>query len=224
MQALQGQIEFLSSYGDELLHGAWLTVVLSIRAMLLGLVAAVLLAVARFIGPPFVKWLVAAYVEIIRNTPFLVQIFLVYFGLPVLGLRLTPGNAALVAMVINVAAYAAEIIRAGLESIPKGQIEAGYALGLSTVQNIRYVIFKPAMRAIYPALTSQFVLLMLQSSVVSVISASELTSTALRLQSITFQTFNIFVIVTIMYILITVIFYGIFNTVDRIVFSYPDRR
>src|SRR3546814_7134747 len=111
------------------------------------------------------RWLINTYIELIRNTPFLVQLFFFYFALPAAGVRWSAYTAALVAMVVNLGAYATEIVRAGIESIPKGQIEAGLALNLSRIDIFRFVILKPALRAIYPALTSQFILLMLASSV-----------------------------------------------------------
>lgn len=112
----------------------------------------------------------------IRNTPFLVQIFFIFFGLPAAGISMSPNTAALVALVVNVGAYGTEIIRTGIESIPRGQIEAGRALGLSPVQIFRHVVMIPALRNIYPSLTSQFIYLMLTSSVVSIISANDLAS------------------------------------------------
>ena len=137
---------------DLLLYGAWLTVRLSFLAMILGLVVSLLGAVAKTSGIRPLRWLVDVYVEVIRNTPFLIQIFFIFFGLPAVGISMSPNTAALVALVINVGAYGTEIIRAGIESIPKGQIEAGRALGLSPVHIFRYVVVVPALRNIYPAL------------------------------------------------------------------------
>ena len=131
-----------------LLQGAWMTIRLSASAMAIGLVVAVFGAWAKTSGPSLLRGLVSGYVEIIRNTPFLVQIFFIYFGLPSLGLKLDPYGAALLAMVINVGAYATEIIRAGIESIPKGQLEAGFALGLKPRQSFRYIVIKPALRTV----------------------------------------------------------------------------
>jgi len=192
--------------------------------MLIGLAVAVVCAMAKTSGPRPLRWLVNAYVEIIRNTPFLVQIFLIFFGLPSLGLRLSPWQAALIAMVVNVGAYATEIIRAGIESILKGQVEAGMALGLSKLQIFRYVILIPALRAVYPALTSQFILLMLTSSVVSAISAEELTSIANDIQSQTFRSFEIYIVVTVMYLVMSLMFSALFTGIYRALFAYADRR
>jgi len=223
-------LEYQFQFGDvfaaweDLLDGAWMTIQLSGTAMLIGLAVAVVCAMAKTSGPRPLRWLVNAYVEIIRNTPFLVQIFLIFFGLPSLGLRLSPWQAALIAMVVNVGAYATEIIRAGIESILKGQVEAGMALGLSKLQIFRYVILIPALRAVYPALTSQFILLMLTSSVVSAISAEELTSIANDIQSQTFRSFEIYIVVTVMYLVMSLMFSALFTGIYRALFAYADRR
>ena len=131
---------------DQLLIGAWLTIQLSCAAMILGLIVSVLCAAGKTSGVVPLRWIIDAYIEIIRNTPFLVQIFFIFFGLPSLGLRLTPNGAALLALVVNFGAYGTEIIRAGIESIQKGQVEAGTALGLSKLPIFRYSIKKPAQR------------------------------------------------------------------------------
>ncbi|MGC4244836.1 MAG: amino acid ABC transporter permease, partial [Herbaspirillum sp.] len=150
-----------------LLKGTWITVQLSLTATLLGLAVAVVCAWGKTSGPAPLRFLINAYIEVIRNTPFLVQLFFFFFALPVIGVRWSPYMAALTAMVVNLGAYATEIIRAGIESIPKGQIEAGRALNLKGWEIFRFIIIKPALKAIYPALTSQFILLMLSSAVVS---------------------------------------------------------
>jgi len=207
-----------------LLKGTWTTVQLSLIATVLGLAVAIVCAWGKTAGPRPVRWLIQAYIELIRNTPFLVQLFFFFFALPAIGLRWSPYTAALTAMVVNLGAYATEIIRAGIESIPKGQIEAGQALSLRTHQIFRLIILKPALRAIYPALTSQFILLMLSSAVVSVISADDLTSVAANLQSQTFRSFEIYIVVTAIYLALALAFSALFRQIQRRVLSYPDRR
>ena len=207
-----------------LLKGTWITIQLSFSAMALGLLVAIACAWAKTAGPAPLRFAVNAYVELIRNTPFLVQLFFFFFALPTLGLRWSAHTAALTAMVVNLGAYATEIIRAGIESIPKGQIEAGHALNLKTHQIFRFVILKPALKAIYPALTSQFILLMLSSSVVSVISADDLTSVAANLQSQTFRSFEIYIVVAAIYLLLAVAFSTLFRAIYRWRLNYPDRR
>ncbi len=206
---------------DQLLVGAWLTVRLSCAAMLIGLTVSIICAWGKTSGPAPVRFVVNAYVEIIRNTPFLVQIFFIFFGLPALGLRLSPNSAALLALVINFGAYGTEIIRAGIESVQRGQVEAGTALGLSKLQIFRYIIMKPALRTVYPSLTSQFIYLMLTSSVVSVISADDLAAAGNDLQSATFASFEVYIVVTLMYLVMSIAFSAIFAAIDKMTFKYP---
>ena len=207
-----------------LLHGTWMTIQLSFLAMLLGLMVAILCAWGKTSGPAPLRWLINIYIEIIRNTPFLVQLFFFFFALPAIGVRWSPYTAALVAMVFNLGAYATEIVRAGIESIAKGQIEAGLALNLSRMEIFRFIVLKPALKTIYPVLTSQFILLMLASSVVSVISADDLTSVAANLQSQTFRSFEIYIVVTGIYLLLTLLFSYVFRLVYQSSLNYPDRR
>ena len=208
----------------ELLQGAWLTIQLSATAMALGLCVAVVCAYGKSAGPQPIRWLVTAYVELIRNTPFLVQIFIFYFSLPVIGVRLTASTAALVAMTVNLGAYASEIVRAGIEAIPHGQVEAARALGLKRLQIFRFIIIFPALKTVFPALASQFILLMLSSSVVSTISAQELTATANDLQARTFRSFEIYIVVTAIYLVLSMLFSGAFDAIRRAVFARPGAR
>lgn len=207
-----------------LLRGTWITIQLSLTATVLGLAVAIACAWIKTSGPKPLRALVNVYIELIRNTPFLVQLFFFFFALPALGLRWSAHSAALVAMVVNLGAYATEIIRAGIESIPRGQIEAGLALNLKRHQVFRFIILKPALKAIYPALTSQFILLMLSSAVVSAISADDLTSVAANLQSQTFRSFEIYIVVTVIYLLLAMAFSALFRLVYRLALHYPDRR
>jgi polar amino acid transport system permease protein len=203
----------------ELLYGAWLTIRLSLIAIALGFAIGVLGALARTSGSRPLRWLAVGYVELIRNTPFLVQLFLIFFALPGFGLRLTAGEAAILAMTVNLGAYATEIVRAGIEAVPKGQVEAGLSLGLTRLQVFRYVVIFPALKTVYPALASQFILLMLTSSVVSQISAEELTFAANFLQSRTFRSFEIYFFTTLIYLGLTFLFRGFFYAIWLGVFA-----
>ena len=144
-----------------LLDGLVLTLELSLVTMIVGLIIGLAGAAGRVYGPKWVSGPIAVYVEAIRNTPLIVQLFLIFFGLPSAGLKFDADTAAMVALSINLGAYTIEIIRAGLEAIPRSQIEAGQSLGLSNVQIFRYVVIFPALRLMFPALASQFILLML---------------------------------------------------------------
>jgi len=207
----------------ELLQGLVNSLVLSALAMAIGMVVALAGALGTTSGPKPLRWAIHGYIELIRNTPFLVQIFLIFFGLPALGMRLSSNTAALLALVVNVGAYGIEIIRAGIESIQKGQIEAGRSLGLRPLQIFRLIILKPAIQAIYPSLTSQFILLMLNSSVCSAIAANELTAVAGDIQSRTFRSFEVYFVVTCMYFGMSVFFWTMFAAIERTFLRKPTR-
>ncbi len=204
---------------DTLLLGAWLTLRLSALAMVLGLLVGVAGALAKASRSRAPRALARAYVEAIRNTPFLVQVLFVYLGLPSIGVRLTPDQAALLAMVINLGAYTTEIVRAGIKAVPPGQIQAGVALGLSRWQLFRYVVWLPALRAVFPALGSQFILVMLASSVVSVISAEELTAVADTIVARNFRSFEVYLIVTGLYLAMCLAFQAAFAAIHRVLFA-----
>jgi polar amino acid transport system permease protein len=204
---------------DAIADGIAVTLVLSFVTIATGLVIGILGAAARVYGWPWLKAIVAAYVEVIRNTPLIVQLFIVFFGLPSVGLRLDAMTAALIALAINLGAYATEIIRAGLEAIPKAQIEAGHSLGLSGFQVFRYVVLGPAVRIVYPALTSQFVLLMLATSIVSQISAPDLFHVASIIQSRTFRDFEIYAIVAVIYLLLALLLKFAFAAIGHVAFG-----
>ncbi|GAB2478509.1 MAG: amino acid ABC transporter permease [Comamonas sp.] len=220
----QFQFDQVLAAWPQLLHGTWITIQLSLTATVLGLGVAIACAWGKTSGPGWLRFVINAYIELIRNTPFLVQLFFFFFALPAIGLRWTPHTAALVAMVVNLGAYATEIIRAGIEAIPKGQIEAGLALNLKRWEIFRFIILKPALKTIYPALTSQFILLMLSSAVVSVISADDLTSVAANIQSETFRSFEVYIVVAAIYLLLSLLFNALFKLVYQACLNYPDRR
>jgi polar amino acid transport system permease protein len=207
----------------ELLWGSLGTLGLSFAGMFLALVIGVLGVAARTSTSRLVRAPVVAFVEIVRNTPFLVQIFFIYFALPLMGVRLSPTVTAIIALGLNGGAYAIEIIRGGVENISKGQIEAGYALGLHKADVFRLIVLKPALRAIYPSLTSQFVMLTLTTSVCTSIAAYELTSAAQRIESDTFRSFEVYFSVTAIYLVISTIMMGIFALISRCYFNYPTR-
>ncbi|HRE25168.1 MAG TPA: amino acid ABC transporter permease, partial [Anaerolineales bacterium] len=129
---------------DLFLWGAWLTIQIAMLATALGLVIGMVMAGLQSLRNPLISGAIQFYIEVIRNTPFLVQLFFVYFGLPSLDIKVPASQAALLALTINIGAYATEIVRAGVESISKGQIEAGRSLGLSGFQIFTFVILKPA--------------------------------------------------------------------------------
>ena len=202
-----------------LLDGLVLTLELSLVTMVVGLLIGLGGAAGRVYGPRWVATPIAVYVEAIRNTPLIVQLFLIFFGLPSAGLKFDANTAAMVALSINLGAYTIEIVRAGLEAIPRSQIEAGQSLGLSPVQIFRYVIIFPALRLMFPALASQFILLMLATSVVSQISAQDLFHTASIVQSRTFRDFEVYIVVAAVYLALALVFRLLFAGLYQLIFA-----
>ena len=198
------QFGVVADHWPALVAGALATLRLSLLAMAFGLAIAILCAFLRRGAPRPIALAVATYVEIIRNTPLLVQLFIIYFSLPGLGIRLEAEEAAVLGLSLNLGGYATEILRAGLDAIPKGQIEAGRALGLTRLQIFRLIMLFPALRIVYPALASQFVILLLGSSIVSAISAPELTGITNTLQSTTFRAFEFYFVATGLYLLMAI--------------------
>ena len=181
-------------------RGAGMTIFLIAVTTLFGTVLSVLGAAARRSKYRLLRQAVTAYVELVRNTPFLVQLFFIFFGLPAIGIRLDPILAAILAMTLNMAAYSTEIVGSGLDAVPKGQREAALALGLRPRQVFVKIVLPQALKIIFPALSSQIVIMMLESAVVSQIAVRELTYEADMLQARTFRAFETYFIVTLVYL------------------------
>ncbi len=182
-----------------LLDGALVTLQLAAAATLLGFVIGTLCAIGRNSSVRWLSALCAGYVEGIRNTPFLVQIFLVFFGLSSVGITMSAFSVAIIALTINVGAYTGEIMRAGFNSVHAGQWEAAECLGLSRAQVYWHVVLRPAVERVYPSLTSQFILLMLASSITSQISVAELTGNANYIQGVSFRPMETYITIGFMY-------------------------
>jgi polar amino acid transport system permease protein len=204
-----------------LLWGCLGTLFLALSGMALAIVIGIGGVVARDSSIKPLRWFVMTFVEIIRNTPFLVQIYFIFFALPLAGILLNPTVTAIIALGLNGGAYAIEIIRGGVQSINRGQIEAGLALGLRKSVVFRTIVLKPALRAIYPSLTSQFVLLTLTTSIASAISAYELTSVAKRLESDSFRSFEVYGTITLFYLAMSWLVMVILNFIGSRSFDYP---
>ncbi|MCJ8151806.1 amino acid ABC transporter permease [Shinella sedimenti] len=197
------------------------TLRMSSLSMVMGLSLGIVFMLMRMSKQPALKALAIGYIEMIRNTPILVQVFFVFFGLPAIGIRLSGEQAAILAMTLNCAAYAAEIVRGGVQSIRPGQIEAGRALGMHPLDIYRFIVFRPAIRAVYPALCSQFILMMLNSSLMSSVSAEELTYFAQTLDSQTFRSFEIYLTLGVIYLALSQFFSIALGMIGRVYFSYP---
>lgn len=195
----------LAEYARYFASGLALTAEIAVAATLGGIALGIIGGIIRN-RPDHVLYKVwTAYVELFRNTPFLVQLFFIFFGLPELGIHLSAEVAALLALIVNLGAYVTEIVRAAIAVTPKGQWEAARTLGLSTWQTYRYVVLPPAICKVYPAIVGQCVLVMLGSAVISQISCEDLTYAASYTQSITFLSFESYMIATVLYLLLAVI-------------------
>ncbi|MDP9836328.1 polar amino acid transport system permease protein [Neorhizobium huautlense] len=204
-----------------LVDGILGTLRMSSLSMIFGLSLGIVFMLMRMSKQRTLKAIAIGYIELIRNTPILVQVFFVFFGMPALGIRLSGEQAAILAMTLNCAAYAAEIVRGGVQSIRPGQIEAGRALGMRVLDIYRFIVFRPAIRAVYPALCSQFILMMLNSSLMSSVSAEELTYFAQTLDSQTFRSFEIYLTLGIIYLALSQFVSIALGVLGRVYFSYP---
>lgn len=203
--AYQFDFAAVLQHSDLLLQGAAFTLGLTAIGTLLGVGLGIVGAILRaWRIRPFDR-ILGVYVELIRNTPFIVQLFFIFFGLPSLGVRLSEWEAAILAMVINLGAYSTEIIRAGIQAIPHGQIEAAGALAMSRFETFRHVVLRPALGKVWPALSSQIIIVMLGSAVCSQISTEELSFAANFIQSRNFRAFETYLLTTALYLLMAIL-------------------
>jgi polar amino acid transport system permease protein len=200
-----------------LLQGVGWTLALTLSAVLVGTSLGIVCAWVRAQGfgdavvPAALKALVGGYVEAIRNTPFIIQLFFIFFGLPAAGFKLSAESASFLAMTLNLGAYATEIIRAGLEATPKGQIEAAKSLALNRWQIFTRVVLPPALKKIWPSMVGQSIIVMLGSSVCGQISIPELSYAADLIQSRNFRSFESFIIIGLIYLMLSMILRSALN-------------
>lgn len=203
--ALELNLDLITESLPLLLKGAAVTVEITALSVGLGLIIGVIVGIARLSNNKIIRALAGVYVDFIRGTPLLVQIFLVYFALPqLIGMRIDPFIAAVAACSINSGAYVAEIFRGGIQSIDPGQGEAARALGLNWFQSMRFVIMPQAFKRILPPLGNEFITMLKDSSLVSVIGFEELTRTGQLIISRTYAAFEIWIAVAIIYLVMTI--------------------
>ncbi len=200
-------------YNDIFMAGIKITIIISFMACVFGLLLGILLAFMKISGVKILEWIATVYVEIIRGTPILVQISLVFFGLPFLGIHFPSFeimgvdferlSAGVIALVINSGAYECEIVRSGIQSVPKGQMEGALSLGFSRWEAMVRIIIPQAIKNILPVIGNEFVTLIKESSQVSVIGMADLMYTATTIQGISFQPFPPLVIVAVYYFIMT---------------------
>jgi polar amino acid transport system permease protein len=204
------------------IHGITVTLRLAFFATVFGFLLGTAGAIARTGGPKWLQRVVAIYVEIIRNTPLIIQAYFLIFGLASIGARLPIEVSATIALVVNIAAYTVEIMRAGIESIKHTQIEAAECLGMNRWQIYLHIVLRQAMERIYPALTGQYVLLMLVTSIFAAVGAEELFGIANRIQTETYRNFEVFILLGIAYLALSFLVRLVFAGLALILF--PRRR
>ena len=186
-------------YGPRILVGFWLTIKIVVLAIAIGLPLGVALALARRSRLRVLRWSASAFIELFRNTPFIIQVFLLYYVLPFYGLRLPAEQVGVLALAAFGSAYFAEVIRGGSEAMPAGQLESARAIGMTEMQAMRYVVLPQALGVILPPLTNQMLSLIKESAILSTITVQEMTMTALRIQGETFRPFEAFIMIALLY-------------------------
>lgn len=218
------KLERYVGFIPQLVRAAWLTLLVSLSAMVLAVALGLVLALVRLYGPAPLAWLAACYVEIVRGTPLLIQVLLIFYGLPQCGVSLTPFVAGVISLGMNYAAYEAENYRAGLQSVAFGQTEAAMALNMTQAQALRYVVVPQAFRLVMPVMTNDFISLLKDSSLVSVITLTELTQTYIRLSSTYFDYFGTGLMVGLAYLLLGLPFVRLAKLAERRLASPHTRR
>jgi len=210
-------------HSHEFLQGTVLTIEVSVVAFAL----AFLLGLVGAVGRRSTRWLPRAaagvFVEIIRNTPVLLQVFVAYFALPSLGLPLSRFEAGVAALAVNAGAYLTEILRAGMDAVPRGQREAAQVLALGRWASFRHVVMPQALRNVYPAVVNQFVQVILGTSLLSAIALPELTGTAETINSQTLLTMEVFTVALVIYLVLTNVVSLAASLLARVMFRPPLR-
>lgn len=215
MQLQYGQV---FGYLPDFLIGAGLALVIAFVAFALGLVIGLAGASTLAYGPRWARLLVRAYVSFFTNTPQLVQIFFLFFALPEFGVLLSPVQAVLIGMTLNAGAYLTEIQRAGFQSLPQAEIDAAETLGFTRLQTIRHVIAPHIVKALYPSLSNQYIIMTLGTSMAAIFGVEELTARALNANAISFRSIEIFSLAAAIYIVLTIVASAILYAIGRAMF------
>lgn len=210
----------LTPYLPDLFRALWVSIYVTVVGFTVGSLLGVVVYLGKSSHLRALRVVSSTFIEIFRNTPLLVQLYLIYFGLGQFGINLSAVWAVLLGLTLNNSAYTAEIFRAGFDSVPIGLREAGSALGLRYSQTFRYVVVKPAVRNVLPALTNQFIILFLFSSVGSVISLNELTSTLEQLNSQTLRTLEVFTYGALLYYVTSTVIAQSSRVAERVLFRW----
>jgi len=211
----------LAGYWNDFVRAAWLTLQITLLAFILAMLLGLLTALASASRAGLLRAIASVYIEAIRNTPVLLQIFIVFFGLPSLGITLNAYTAGVIALGVNVGAYLAEVFRAGIQSVPRGQLEAASILGLGRSQVFVEVVLPQAARAVYPAIVNNLIQLLLGTSLLSAIALPELSGTATVINARTLLYIQTFTITLIAYLVLSGVLSWVAGEIGRRVFHPP---
>ena len=197
-----------------LLQAAWVTLEISVLAIVLGLILGLIAALMKISKIRPLVWLVDIYLWVVRGTPVLVQLFLVYFGLPQLGIEIGPFVSSVLALGVNAGAYIAEIYRGGILSVPKGQMEAAESLGMNYWKTMQRIVLPQAFRVSIPALGNQAISMLKDSSLASLVTVSELMMVSQRFASTNFAFIEFYIAAAVLYLVLTTLFTAVINKIE----------
>lgn len=208
-------LDILLEYYPLFLRGLGVTVFVTIISCFSGTILGSLLALGKIYGNKFTSIFVRLFISIIRGTPLLVQLFIIYYGLPSYGIRLSPITAAVISFIINSGVYQAEYLRGSIQSISGSQLKAAQSIGMTKWQGIRHIILPQALRRVIPSWTNEFIYMIKYSSLAYVIGAKELMTEAKLIASRNYQFFNVYFIVALVYLVVIMFFVYLFNRLEK---------
>jgi polar amino acid transport system permease protein len=208
-------LDIFMEYYPLFLRGLGVTVFVTIISCFSGTVLGTFLALGKIYGNKFVSAVVRIFISIIRGTPLLVQLFIIYYGLPAYGIRLTPITAAVISFIINSGAYQAEYLRGSIQSISGSQLKAAQSIGMTKWQGIRHIVLPQALRRVIPSWTNEFIYMIKYSSLAYVIGARELMTEGKLIASRNYQFFDVYLVVALIYLIVIIVFVYFFNRIEK---------
>lgn len=203
------------NYYPILFKGLAVTVLITIFSCFSGTIFGIFLSLGKIYGSKFISGLVTAFIAVIRGTPLLVQLFIIYYGLPVYGINFSPITAAVISFIINSGCYQAEYLRGSIQSVSSGQLKAALSIGMTKWQGIFHIILPQALRRVIPAWTNEFIYMIKYSSLAYVIGAKELMTEAKLIASRNYQFFNVYLVTALIYLVVIIIFVYFFNRFEK---------
>ncbi len=207
--------EMFLQYYPQLLRGLRVTIFITIIACTMGTVFGTFLSIGKIYGNKIVSRTISLFIGLIRGTPLLVQLFVIYYGLPPYGIRLSPITAAIVSFIINSGVYQAEYLRGSIQSVSSGQLKAALSIGMTKWQGIFYIILPQALRRVIPAWSNEFIYMIKYSSLAYIIGAKELMTEGKLIASRNFEFFRVYLIIAVIYLLVILVFAHIFDKIEK---------